>query len=230
MSDQHRAHRGLLDGLADIVGDLYGENAAANARLAVELKKDSPVPAPAYGPAEGTTVYSTKPALPPFEALWKTADEVIDWTEALSSAVPTDGLTAPEKWTLYHQQADAVLHGDLTAYLAVLKAANPMSDLMPYVSALDVATVSADELRAVYTVRADLMDGEAKRYLSGMALRIARDLFAVLPVTCVTVVGQDREHQLLTVRFERQELNRVRFAFIDPVEFVTACGGSFAGV
>ena len=105
MSDQYRPRRGLLDGLADIVGDLYGENAAANARLSQELRKDSEVPSPA---AE-TAVYSAKPALPPFSALWKTADEPIDWTEALASETPTDGLTAPEKWTLYHQQADAVL-------------------------------------------------------------------------------------------------------------------------
>lgn len=223
MSDQYRPRRGLLDGLADIVGDLYGENAAANARLSQELQKDSEVPSPA---AE-TAVYSAKPALPPFSALWKTADEPIDWTEALASETPTDGLTALEKWKLYHQQADAVLHGDLTAYLTVLKAANPMSDLMPFVAALDVSTVNADELRAVFTARSDLLENEAKRYLSGMALRIARDLFAVLPVTCVTVAGQDKERQLLNVRFERQELNRVRFAFIDPVEFFEECGGSF---
>lgn len=232
MNNDNRPRRGLLDGLADIVGDLYGENAAANARLAKELNADSAVPASAYPvdnaaqPAAVPT-YAAKPTLPPFTQLWKTADEPIDWTEALASAVPTDGLTAPDKWTLYHEHAEAVLRGDVAAYLTVLKAANPMADLMPYVAALDVSTASADELRAAFTVRPDLLEDEPKRYLSGMALRIARDLFAVLPVTCVTVVGQKADAPLLTVRFERQELNRVRFAFIDPAEFVTACGGEF---
>lgn len=230
MSNDNRPRRGLLDGLADIVGDLYGENAAANARLAEELRKDSAVPAPVYpaGEKTGEPVYTVKPALPPFSALWKTADEPIDWTEALVSPVPTDGLTDPVKWAMYHQHAAAVLRGELGAYLTVLKAANPMADLMPYVAALDVSTVNADELRAAFTVRSDLMETEAERYLAGMALRIARDLFAVLPVSCVTVEGLQKEEALLSVRFERQELNRVRFAFIDPVAFVAECGGVYA--
>lgn len=225
MSNVKRPRRGLLDGLADIVTDFYGENAAANARLAAELSEGSAVPdvRPTAVP-----VYAARPALPPFRDLWKTADETIDWTEALASPTPTDGLTDPQKWALYHQQAASVLHGDTAAYLTVLKTANPMADLMPYVTALDVATASADELRAVFTARADLLENEPQQYLSGMALRIARDLFAVLPVSAVTVVGQQEDAPLLTVRFERQELNKVRFAFIDPLAFVRDCGGKFA--
>ena len=103
-----------------------------------------------------------------------------------------------------------------------------MADLMPYVAALDVSTQSADHLRAAFAVRPDLMEGDARRYLSGMALRIARDLFAVLPVTQVTVEARQEDANLLTVGFERRELNKVRFTFIDPVEFVEACGGKFA--
>lgn len=232
MNNENRPRRGLLDGLADIVGDLYGENAAANARLAEALKADEPVVVPAYPvenavkPAAAPT-YAAKPALPPFSALWKTADEPIDWTEALASATPTDGLTPPAKWALYHEHAAAVLRGNVAAYLDVLKAANPMADLMPYVATLDVSTANADELRAAFTVRPDLLESEPERYLSGMALRIARDLFAVLPVTCVNVSARQEDATLLNVRFERQELNRVRFAFIDPVEFVGQCGGCF---
>lgn len=222
MSNTNRPRRGLLDGLADIVGDLYGENAAANTRLAKELQADSPVPSPA------APVYTAKPALPAFQDMWKTADEPIDWTEALASPTPTDGLTAPDKWTLYHRHAAAVLQGDTDAYLAVLKAANPVADMMPYVATLDVSPLSADHLRAAFTVRPDLMEDDTRRYLCGMALRIARDLFAVLPVTCVTVAAQQEEATLLDVSFERTELNKVRFAFIDPVEFVAACGGEFA--
>lgn len=225
MSNINRPRRGLLDGLADIVTDFYGENAAANARLAAEVNRDSAMPE--VKPVE--PVYAARPALPDFRDLWKTADETIDWTEALSSRTPTDDLTDPEKWTLYHEQAASVLHGDTAAYLTVLKAANPMADLMPYVSALDVSTRSSDELRAVFAARPDLVEHDAQRYLAGMALRIARDLFAVLPVTRVVVRGEQDEKPLLTVFFERNEMNKVRFTFIDPVAFVTDCGGEFAG-
>lgn len=223
MSNINRPHR-LLDGLADIVTDLYGENAAANARLAAELRGDSPT-----GPAApADPVYAARPALPDFIDLWKVADEPIDWTEALTSAAPQSQPVPMDKWRIYHRLADDVLHGDPDAYLTVLRTANPMADLMPYVASLDVSTVSGDELCAAFSVRPDLMDDNARRYLSGMALRIARDLFAVLPVTRVSVQALRDNTPVLEVPFERRELHKVRFAFIDPVSFVEGCGGTFA--
>ena len=35
--------------------------------------------------------------------IWKTADETIDWTDALAHSTPTDGLTGPRMWTFYHK-------------------------------------------------------------------------------------------------------------------------------
>jgi len=198
--------RSLLKGMADIVGDLYGTPAAPRATY-----KSIDEPAPAQ-----------QPGLPPFCQLWKTADETIDWTDILISPTPTDGLTPPDKWALYHQHAAAVLKGDVAAYLAVLQSENPMADLTPYVSALDVATVDADLLRATFAPREDLLKGDARAYLCGMAVRIARDLFAALPVLRVEVAAMQGDNALLTVAFTRAQMNKVRFAFIDPVEFVSS--------
>ena len=195
--------RNLLRGMSGIVSDLYpGETIN---RTATYKADDAPVPA-------------QQPDLPPFHALWKTADETIDWTDILVSPTPTDGLTPPDKWAVYHHHAEGVLKGDIAAYLAVLQYENPMADLMPYVAALDVTTVDADTLQATFTPRSDLT-GDA--YLCGMAVRIARDLFAVLPVLTVEV-----STAALTVAFTRAQLNKVRFAFIDPVKFVSECGGA----
>ena len=202
--------RSLLKGMSDILGDLYGEEVPVN--TATLKSADEPAPA-------------VQPALPPFCQLWKTADETIDWTDILVSPTPTDGLTPPDKWALYHRHAAAVLKGDVAAYLDVLQSENPMADLTPYVSALDVATVDADTLQATFAPRADLQGDE---YLCGMALRIARDLFAALPVLTVEVTAAQGEAALLTVSFTRTQMNKVRFAFIDPVEFVAACGGKWA--
>ena len=194
--------RSLLKGMSDIVGDLYG------------------APQTAVLKAADATEPAQQPALPPFSQLWKTADETIDWTDILVSPTPTDGLTPPDKWALYHRHAQAVLQGDLAAYLAVLQAENPMADLMPFVSALDVATVDADTLRATFAPRSDLQGDE---YLCGMAVRIARDLFAALPILTVEVAAQQANEVLLTASFTRAQMNKVRFAFIDPVEFVRNC-------
>lgn len=216
MNDRYdRPRRGLLDGMADIVTDLWGDEAPA-------ANREQPAAQPAAAPAA-----PEKPALPPFSEMWKVADDAIDWTEALASPTPTDGLTAPDRWALYHRHAAAVLAGDVAAYLAVLKAADPLSDLAPYVAKLDVSTQSADLLRVTFAPRADLLAEGSRAYLSGMALRIARDLFAALPVSEVEVAAT-AEAALLTVSFGRSETNRIRFAFVDPVEFVLGCGGVFS--
>lgn len=204
--------RSLLRGMADIVGDLYSEPVPANHTATYKSAQDA---APAV-----------QPALPAFRDLWKTADETIDWTDILVSPTPTDGLTPPDKWAVYHQHAKGVLQGDIAAYLAVLQYENPMVDLMPYVSALDVTTVDADRLRVIFAPRADLIATNSNAYLCGMALRIARDLFAALPVLTVEVNAMQENNTLLTVSFTRAQMNKVRFAFIDPVEFVKVNGGS----
>ena len=40
--------------------------------------------------------------------LWKTADESIDWTDALSHSTPADGLTSLKMWSFYHKHAEKV--------------------------------------------------------------------------------------------------------------------------
>ena len=193
--------RSLLRGMSSIVSDLYGEPAAS--KTATYKTVDTPGPA-------------NPPALPAFTQLWKTADETIDWTDILISPTSTDGLTPPEKWAFLHQHASDVLMGDVAAYLAVLQQENPMADLMPYVTALDVTCADADTLRVTFSSRRDL---HGEEYLCGMAVRIARDLFAALPVLQVEVSAQDT----LAVTFTRAQMNKVRFAFIDPAEFVKKC-------
>ena len=49
-------------------------------------------PAPSQPAAAPTQTY--QPTFPPFEQLWKTADETVDWTEALIHAEPVDHLTS----------------------------------------------------------------------------------------------------------------------------------------
>ena len=134
------------------------------------------------------------------------ADEPIDWTEVLSSPIPTDGLVSAENWALYRQYADKVLSGDTAAYLGVLKAVDPMRDLAPYTSSLSVAT----------------RDGE--HYLFGLSLRIARDLFATLPVTHVIVTATQKEQPIKRVDFPRSAMQNARFQFVDPVAFVGQLG------
>lgn len=202
-----------LYNLADIVEDLWGASSQ------MEEKKPAAPQQPVY-----------QSTFPPFEQLWKTADDTVDWTDAFAHDRPTDGLTSQNLWSFFHQHAEKVLQGDTAAYVEVLQAANPLGDLAAYAQSFDVETLNADQLQVSFQAKAAYLgksEGETRRYLCAVSLRIARDLMALLPVREVIVLAQQEGSTLLDVAFDRGELQKVRFSFIDPVAFVTACGGNF---
>lgn len=222
----------LLDGLADIAQDFWDALPSATpAQLSIEPDASVPQAESAAQPAsanlahpveEAEKAVSFTPAALPFTDLWKVADEPINWTEVLASPFPTDGFTTPEQWTLYRQYAQPVLDGDTAAYLHVLKIVNPMADLSPYTASLSVTTRSSDIAAATFTVRSDLLASDGEHYLCGLSLRIARDLFATLPVTHVVVTAMDGEHTCREIDFPRSAMQGARFTFVDPVAFVHA--------
>lgn len=205
----------LTRSLGSIVDDLWG----------------APVPRPAAA-AKGDPVPAapkvSAPSFPPFEQLWKAVDETVDWTGVLAHDTPNDGLTSPEVWALYRQYAARVLAGEPEAYLAVLKAADPLRDLTPWAEKLDVVCRDADCLHVTVTLLPALLKKEGRRYPAGMCLRAARDLFALLPVVRVEAEAVCDGKPLMQVPFERAELQKVRFSFVEPEAFVTQCGGTFA--
>ena len=135
--------------LANIVNDLWGHAAPANAA----------------GPS--TTQAVPAQSFPPFEQLWQVADETVDWTEALVREHPADGLTSETLWQFFHENAQAVLDGDVQAYMTVLKAANPLGDLKPYARAYTVRATDADELTCDFEVDPAYLsstESEVRRY------------------------------------------------------------------
>lgn len=210
MTEKHEAERwgrragNLVHGLSGVVNDLW------------RMVPSAP---------------SEPPAFPAFETLWKVADETVDWTDALAGIASDAALTDDNLWRVAQTYAKRVLAGDTSAYLAVLEAAKPLADLSAYAKRFDVVAVSPDRLEALFEalpVYLNETGTESKRYLAGMAVRMARDLFALLPVTAVQIRATKNEQTLLEVSFEKTEMLKVRFAFIDPVDFTEACGGVFS--
>lgn len=107
-----------LNFLYDIMNDLYGNlgtpaskeeldkaRAAVSADFAAEGAKVQADKAAPAAPVQPETVEPAAPQLPPFESFWRTADDSVDWTDALLRREPNDGLTDPELWHFYHEQA-----------------------------------------------------------------------------------------------------------------------------
>ena len=104
-----RRRASILSDMADIAQDLWAsvpETVPAEKPTAVRDEPTAPqAPQTAQNPAKSAdsapkATYADEKSLP-FTELWKVADEPIDWTEVLSSPIPTDGLVSAENWALY---------------------------------------------------------------------------------------------------------------------------------
>ncbi|MBR6164606.1 MAG: hypothetical protein IKQ45_01605 [Clostridia bacterium] len=160
--------------------------------------------------------------------LWMTADETIDWTDALGHEYPTDGLTNQRLWNFYHKQAKAVLSGDPKAYAEVLRKANPLGELTGFAEGISMRAPDSDRVEAEFHCKAEYLDAEGKKYLSAMGIRIARDLFACLPVGEVGVAASRNGIPVMQVSYRREQLMHRNFSFLDPVKLTEECGAVFS--
>ena len=161
------------------------------------------------------------------QSLWKTADETIDWTDALAHSTPTDGLTGAKMWAFYHKHAQKVLAGDLNAYTEVLQKANPLGELTDYAGNIKMQVKSPERLESTFVCKSELLEQNRKLYLCAMGLRIARDLLACLPVEEITVNAEHEGKKIFTVTYTRQQLLHRNFVFTDPVALAKECGAEY---
>lgn len=159
--------------------------------------------------------------------LWMTADETVDWTDAMAHDVPADGLTSPILWRFYHEKAEKVLSGDLKTYAEVLKKANPLGELTAFAGSISMRAPDPDRLEAQFVCHADYLESDGRKYLCAMGVRIARDLFAILPVSEVAVTATAGSRQAMQVTYRRQQLLHRNFSFLDPVAFTEESGAQF---
>ena len=183
--------------------------------------------APADPEPKTTTAPEPEKPKDGIQTIWKTADETIDWTDALAHNTPTDGLTGPRMWAFYHKHAQKVLDGDLDAYTEVLQKANPLGELTEYAENITMRAPSAERLESNFVCKKEQLEKNRKLYLSAMGLRIARDLLACLPVEEVSVTGEDDGAVIFSATYTRQQLLHRNFVFTDPVALARECGAEF---
>jgi len=209
--------------------DLWGAGAAPEAEAGRGAAEET---------GAGTEKGSARPAGMPgrvtaprekvsLDNLWKTADETVDWTEALLRDTPRDGLTGIKQWSFYHRMAGRVLAGETDAYAEVLTTINPLGDLTEYVSGMILRTPSPERVECVFECQPDDLEQHGRDYLGALSLRIARDLLAILPVDEVKITGRHEGAEKVNVTFRREQLLKQKMSFLNPVDFAEACGGVF---
>ena len=160
--------------------------------------------------------------------LWHTVDETVDWTDALGHDRPTDGLTSQRAWDLFHRLAGQVLEGDINAYVEVLTTLNPLGDLREYANGMIIRTPGPERLECSFECLENYLEEDGELYLGSMAIRIARDLFATLPVSEVYVEGNLKGSRRLGVTLRREQLKRNARNIRQPAAFIQECGGMLA--
>lgn len=162
------------------------------------------------------------------KSIHKASDDSIDWTEVLVSPVAPDETYNQEMWSYYHSVSSKILAGDIDTYLQLIYEVNPLDDLLMYGSNYEFGTDDAKKIEVEFNVDVNAL-AEAKRsmnnseynlllqdYVCSVCIRIARDMFALLPIRNTIVHSVLDGKTILSVDFDRQSLSKVKFGYIDP--------------
>lgn len=162
------------------------------------------------------------------KSIHKTADDSVDWTEVLVSPLAPDDSYNQTMWEYYHTMAPKILSGDIDSYLQLIYEVNPLDDLLAYGSGFEFGTDDPKKIEVEFTVnemslrnvRKTLSQKEyndlLQDFVCSVCIRVARDMFALLPVYNTVVHAVLNGQTVLSVNFDRKTLSAIKFGYIDP--------------
>lgn len=162
------------------------------------------------------------------KSIHKTSDDSIDWTEVLVSPVAPDKTYNQQMWEYYHNMAPKILAGDIDSYLKLIYEVNPLDDLLSYGGNFEFGTDNPRKIEVEFTVNEETLNSAKKQmnnieyntllqdYVCSFCIRIARDMFALLPISNTIVHAVLNGMTIISVDFDRQSLSKVKFGYIDP--------------
>lgn len=155
-----------------------------------------------------------------------------------------------EEWKNLNILSRRILEGDIEAYLQVIGEMNPLEDLLEFGSDFEFGTDDSTAIEVEFRVKSDTVvpkqvltltqTGRLSRkdmtktkyyeivqdYVCSCALRIARDMTALLPINKVivhavdtmlnTATGHIEDITILSAAFDKRTLSSLNFNLIDP--------------
>ena len=167
------------------------------------------------------------------KSIHKTADDTIDWKAVAASAKAPDASYSQMMWAYYHSVATDVLKGDIDTYLQLIYEVNPLDDLLGYGSNFEFGTDNPRRMEVEFTVNRELLSHASQTmssfeyndllqdFVCSLSIRVARDMFALLPVQNVIVHAVLDGNTVLSVKFDRDNLAKVKYGMIDPSDTVS---------
>lgn len=158
----------------------------------------------------------------------KNSDDSIDWTEILVCDEAPDESYNQELWKYYHEIAPKILAGDIDSYLQLIYEINPLDDLLDYGSEFEFGTDNPKKITVEFKANIEALANSKSSltkqeyndllqdYLCSVCIRIARDMFALLPISNTIVHVVLNDNTIISINFDRKQLCKLRFGFVDP--------------
>ena len=160
------------------------------------------------------------------------ADEKVDWTEILIQDAPAETCADKRFWEYCHEKAYDVLNGNIDTYLQIIQDVGPLEDLLEYGFGFECGTDNPNYMFVEFETKQDkIMPSKSSMevtdyndllqdYVCSCAIRVARDIFALLPVSHVIVNALSEGNTVLSVDFERRIFTKLRFQGSDASDLV----------
>lgn len=159
--------------------------------------------------------------------LYLKSDEPVDWTELLVSTTADDMFMERDKWIFLKGISHRILSGDIDAYLETIEKMRPVDDLLDYGSQFEFGTDSPKSMEVEFQINQHndmLSDGTNSalynEYVAACTIRVARDLFALLPVRYVIVHAQSGEKSVLEAKFDKNILQTIDFEHREAIDII----------
>lgn len=159
--------------------------------------------------------------------LYLKSDESVDWTELLVSTTADDMFMEQDKWIFLKGISHRILSGDIDAYLETIEKMRPVDDLLDYGSQFEFGTDNPKSMEVEFQINQHndmLSDGTNSElyneYVSACTIRVARDLFALLPIRYVIVHAQSGEKSVLEAKFDKNILQTIDFEHREAIEII----------
>lgn len=227
----------------DAVNDYFSQSSMfedEDSALLAESYIPAPVAAPSY--SDSSPVLSADQARPrgttsiernclsadDIKRLYMHSDAPVDWTELISGTSADELFMNLDIHRYCMQMASRILSGDVDAYLEVIERMRPVDDLALYSGDFEFGTDSPTYIEVEFCAYPErvLQNGSSdmllEEFISAVAVRVARDLMALLPVSKVLTHIEIDGNTVLSVKFARGELGLKNFRSNSAEDIVRA--------
>lgn len=153
-------------------------------------------------------------------------DAPVDWTELVAGTSAEELLMDPVAHDYCSKMASRILSGDVDTYLEVIERMRPVDDLALYSGDFEFGTDNPSYVEVEFVVNPErvltkgVFDDLLEEFVSAVAVRVARDMFALLPITKALIHVEINSNTILSVIFDRSKLCGINYRGTSASEIV----------